>query len=56
MNDLLLNAGYDVRINIWDSKSKQLYGSDSNVPEQKVIILYLNAGHFELLLPITSAH
>ena len=56
MNELLLNAGYDVRVNIWDSKSKHLVGADRNVPEQKVIILNLKAGHFEILLPVTSAH
>ena len=56
MNDLLLNAGYNVRVNIWDSKTEHLFGADRNIPEQKVLILYLEAGHFEILLPITSAH
>ena len=53
MNDLLLNAGYDVRVNIYDSRSKKLFGEDHNITGQLVIIIYLYAGHFEVLYPIT---
>ena len=55
MNELLLNAGYDVRVNIYDSRSKRLFGNDRNVPNQLVLILYMKNGHFELLLPINQA-
>ena len=55
MNDLLLNTGYDVRVNIYDSRSKKLFGEDRNIPGQLVIILYLSDGHFELLYPITRS-
>ena len=55
MNELLLNAGYDVRVNIYDSRSKRLLGNDRNVPNQLVLILYMKNGHFELLLPINQA-
>ena len=53
MNDLLLNAGYDVRVNIYDSRSRRLFGEDCNIPGQLVIILYLSNAHFEVLYPIT---
>ena len=52
MNDLLLNAGYDVRVNIYHSRLKKLFGEDHNIPGQLVIILYLSYGHFEVLDPI----
>ena len=55
MNDLLLNAGYDVRVNIYDSKLKKLFGKDLNIPGQLVIILYLSYGHFEFLYPVTRS-
>ena len=55
MNDLLLNAGYDVRVNIYDSRLKKLFGEDRNIPGQMVIILYLSYGHFEVLYPITRS-
>ena len=56
-NDLLSNIGFNVRVNIWDPRAKRLVGVDQNISKQPVIILYLDvdAGHFELLTPITAA-
>ena len=53
MNDLLLNAGYDVRVNIYDARLKKLFGENRNIPGQLLLILYLSDGHFEVLYPIT---
>ena len=55
MNQLLSNAGYDVRVNIYHSRLKKLFGEDRNIPGQLVIILYLSYGHFELLHPISRS-
>ena len=55
MNELLLNAGYDVRVNIYHSRLKKLFGEDRNIPGQVVIILYLSYGHFEVLDPISRS-
>ena len=55
MNELLLNAGYDVRVNIYSSSYKKLFGKSQNIPGQIVIILYLSDGHFELLYPVTKS-
>ena len=55
MNELLLNGGYDVRVNIYDSASRRLFGGYRNVSGQLVIILRLEWGHFELLKPINRA-
>ena len=55
MNELLLNAGYDVRVNIYSSTYKKLFGKSQNIPGQTVIILYLSDGHFELLYPVTKS-
>ena len=55
MNELLLNAGYDVRVNIYHSRLKKLFGEDRNIEGQLVIILYLSYGHFEVLFPITKS-
>ena len=55
MNELLLNAGYDVRVNIYHSRLKKLFGEDRNIAGQLTIILYLSYGHFEVLDPITRS-
>ena len=48
INQMLDNAGLNVVVNIFDWRSRLIYGNEHN-GDKLVIMLYLSPGHYELL-------
>ena len=55
INQMLDNVGLNVVLNIFDWRSRLIYGNENNGAKQ-VIMLYLSPGHFELLEEQPSSH